>query len=284
VDGTQAFNDTTRFKTARGGAAWSVSGSWPGGPMSSRVPRAKPNSEVGAALTGTAYLVRSQPEFVNSLEVHPGHELQMMIVTQGVPAYFRDNDVLHSASGTGEGFTAVDRFRLLGRPLEKRRGKVNVSILPSEEPLFVNSIFDNPLLFGSSDVSLTSVKQETLPVSSDGQVLFSLSKQPVEPTTVIAWLAGWLEGLFGPSCRPIPITWGQSSKCLPTKSSTRSSALLWSVANTVSWTATFTFHANRFGGWQGPGNRPAPVLSCSAMDILLILLRPMAISGLIRVR
>lgn len=191
VDGTSSFSDDTVFKTARGGAGWSVTPPWPGGVIASKMPKARPNAEVGAVLVGTAYLVRSQPESVNSIEVHPGSELQMVIVTQGVPSYFRDTDVAHSASGAGEGFTALDRYRVWGKPMEKRRGKVDASnSVPNDPPLFVNNIYDDPIFFGSSDINLTSVEQETLPVASDGQTSFTLSKRPLDTTTVQAFVNG----------------------------------------------------------------------------------------------
>ncbi len=190
VDGTSNPSSTTIFKTTRGGAAWSATGPWPGGAISSRFPKARPNSDIGSVLVGNAYLVRSQPESVGLSEYHMGSELQMVVVTQGVPAYFKDTDVLHSASGANEGFTAADRFRVPGRPLEKRRGSVNTSILPSDRPLFVNSIFDNPLLYGSSDVSLMSQKQETIPVVTDGQTTLTLAARPLDPATVQIFLNG----------------------------------------------------------------------------------------------
>ncbi len=155
------------------------------------MPKARPNAEVGSVLAGTAYLVRSQPESVNSIEVHPGSELQMVIVTQGVPSYFRDTDVAHSASGAGEGFTALDRYRVWGKPLEKRRGRVDASsATPNDPPLFVNNIYDDPIFFGSSDVNLTSVEQKRLPVISDGQTVFALSNRPLDPTTVQVFVNG----------------------------------------------------------------------------------------------
>lgn len=189
VDGTSSTGDVTRFKTARGGAGWSATGPWPGGAISSRLPKARPNTEVGSVLAGTAYLVRSQPENVGSVEVHPGQELQMIIVTQGVPTYFRDTDISHSANGTNEGFSALDRFRVLGRPLEKRRGKVDTTSVPTDKPLFVNNIFDDPIFFGSSDVSLTSSKQEVLTVAN-AQTVFALTNRPLDPITVQVYLNG----------------------------------------------------------------------------------------------
>ena len=190
VDGTSSTGSTTTFKTTRGGAAYSATGPWPGGVLSSRFPKARPNIEAGSILMGTAYLVRSQPESVGMAEVHMGSELQMIVVTHAVPAYFRDTDLVHSASGANEGYTAVDRFRLPGLPLEKRRGAVDTSIVPTAQPVFVNKIYDNPLFFGSSDVPLTSQKQEILPIASAGQTSFSLSMRPLDPTGVQLFLNG----------------------------------------------------------------------------------------------
>ena len=190
VDGTQNPTDTAIFKTTRGGAAYSTTGPWPGGVISSKFQKARPNSEVGSVLLANAYLVRSQPESVGMAEIHMGSELQMVVVTQAVPAYFRDTEIAHSASGANEGFTAADRFRLLGRPLEKRRGFVDTSIQPSEKPVFVNKIYDNPLFYGSGDVPLLSQVQETLPVTSNGQTDFTLSKRPLDPAAVQVFLNG----------------------------------------------------------------------------------------------
>lgn len=190
VDGSPSPTDVTNFKTTRGGAAYSSTGPWSGGVLSSRFPKARPNTEVGSVLLCTAYLVRSQPETSFSNEVHQGSEVQMLIVTQAVPAFFRDTDISHSASGAGEGFTAVDRYRLIGRPLEKRRGKVDMTVVPSPQPLFVNKVFSNPLLYGSSDPSLNSQKQETLTVATIGQTSFTLSARPNDPLAVQLFLNG----------------------------------------------------------------------------------------------
>jgi len=138
---------------------------------------------------GTAYLVRSQPEMVNSIEVHSGNELQLIIVTQAVPSYFRDTDILHSASGTNEGYTAVDRFRIWGRPIEKRRGSIRTDILPSEPPLFVNNIYDDPIFFGSGDLSLVS-DQHAVFTATAGQTIFTLPSQPLTPQSVQVWIRG----------------------------------------------------------------------------------------------
>lgn len=192
VDGTSVVTDVYNFKTTRGGAAYSVTTPWAGSEISAKLAKAKPNAEVGAVMAGVAYLVRSQPETVNSAEAHPGHELQMLIVTQASPAYFRETEVVHSAAGHNEGYTAADRFRVWGRPLEKRRGGVDTTVVPTARPVFVNDIWDDPIFYGSSDPSTQAFRQETIAISADGQTSFpnALSDRPLDYTTVQAWLNG----------------------------------------------------------------------------------------------
>jgi len=190
VDGTSSTTSTTVFKTSRGGAGYSVSGPWPGGVISSRFPKAKHNNNAGSVLACTAFLVRSNPEDLGAAEVHPGNELQMMIITQAIPSYFRETDILHSASGAGEGFTAVDRFRVSGFPIEKRKGGVDTSVLPSTQPIFINKIFSDPLIYGSSDVPLVSPIQESFTVSTNGQTSFTLSNRPISPSSVQMYVRG----------------------------------------------------------------------------------------------
>jgi hypothetical protein len=190
VDGTSNFNSSTVFKTNRGGAGWSATGPWPGGIISSKFPKSRPNIEAGSIMIGTAYLVRSAPETLGATEVHPGNELQMIVVTQAVPSYYRSTDIVHSANGTNEGFTAIDRFRIAGRPIEKKRGFVNTSGIPTAKPLFNNAIYDNPLFYGSSDIPSVSQKDEILPVLTNGQTIFTLSLRPLDPTCVTLYLNG----------------------------------------------------------------------------------------------
>lgn len=192
VDGTNTvLNSQSLFKSTRGGAGWSVTDPWPGAPLASKLVKAKPNSEAGSTLAATAYLVRSHPEEVNNIEVHAGHELQMVIVTEAIPAYFRKTDLIHSANGAGEGFTAIDRYRIWGRPIEKRRGEMNIDSAPiSDQPLFNNEIYDDPLFFGSSDVNPQAVKQEKLIVTTNGQTIFNLSERPLNPHSLMLFRNG----------------------------------------------------------------------------------------------
>jgi hypothetical protein len=190
VDGTSNFNDSTRFKTTRGAAGYSASNPHPGAPIEIRFPKSRPNSDVGSVLVGTAYLIRSQPEIVSGTEVHPGNELQMMIVTQAIPAYFKETDLDHSANGTGEGFSAIDRFRCLAHPLEKRRGRIDTSISPTRKPIFTAQITSNDVEFGSGDLPLISVEQETLPVTFNGQTDFDLTFLPADTSTVMMFING----------------------------------------------------------------------------------------------
>lgn len=183
-------SSNTVFKTTRGGSAYSATAPWPGSVISSKLPKARPNNQLGSVLMGTAYLVRSQPENSLTGEVHPGQELQMVVVTHAVPSYFRDTDILHSANGTNEGYTAVDRFRISGRPLERRREVVNMNITPTDRPLYINRVFDDPNLYGSSDVTLLSQQQVGLPITVEGQTVFTLPDRPLSPTTVQLFLNG----------------------------------------------------------------------------------------------
>jgi hypothetical protein len=186
VDATNTSKtSTTVFKATRGSAGYSASPPWPGGVIASRFPKARPNTDAGSVLVGTAYLVRSQPESLGGIELHPGHELQMIVVTQGVPGYFRDTNIQHSANGTGEGFTALDRFRLRGKPLEKRRTQVSTTLIPSDKPLFVQSTKT-----GSGDQSQIFQKQETLAVTVNGQTAFVLTEFPLDPTAVEMFVNG----------------------------------------------------------------------------------------------
>lgn len=185
VDGTSSTTSVTDFKTTRGGASYSASKPWAGGAISTKFPKARFNTEVGSVLLCNAYLVRSTEN-----DVHAGDELQMVVVTQAVPGYFRDSDLVHSASGAGEGYTAVDRFRIKGLPLTRTNSKVDTSVVPSDPPLFVNKIYDDPLVFGSSDISTVAQKAESFTVVSDGQTTFTLSQRPLDPTAVRLSLRG----------------------------------------------------------------------------------------------
>jgi len=190
VSGTHNFSDTKNFKTTRGGAAWSVSEPWGGSDISVKLQKSKLNSESGSILAGMAYLVRSHTEDTSTVEKQHGHELQLIVVTHGTPGYFRDTMVEHSASGLNEGFTAVDRYRVLGRPLEKQIGTVDLSSTPSEKTQKVTNIWDDPILFGSSTPSIVSTVQETLPITVNGQTAFVITSTPVDPTSVQLFLNG----------------------------------------------------------------------------------------------
>jgi hypothetical protein len=190
VDGTTTTSDNTKFKVTRGSAAYSASGDHPGGPIAVRFPKSRPNTDVGSVLVGTAYLVRSQPESVGGSEIHQGHELQMIIATQAIPAYFKETNLEHSANGTSEGFSAIDRFRCLGHPLEKRRGDIDTSMSPTRTPIFKTQITSNDIEFGSGDLPLITVKQEVLPVTVNGQTAFVLSLRPADVTTVQLFARG----------------------------------------------------------------------------------------------
>ena len=127
----QAYNEQTAptgtksFRLYRGGgSAFILSGENAGGPIiwsagsfaASEHPILK-----GAILTGTALLVRSFSETALSeqAETALGDEIHMLILTSAV---FQNSDSIQltgiiSPTGYGEGYSAADRYRLIGKPL-----------------------------------------------------------------------------------------------------------------------------------------------------------------------
>jgi len=190
VDGSPSAVTTTIYRTCRGGAGFVASGPFEGGPIASRFPKARGNSNVGSVLMCTAYLVRCGHEVSNGKSLNYGGEIQMVVVTQAVANYMRDTEICHSANGTGEGFTAIDRFRVTGRPLEKVLPKVNVADRPSPPALFNTRVYDNSLFYGSADVNPIAQFCEILSISVSGQTAFSLTNRPISPSAVILFLNG----------------------------------------------------------------------------------------------
>jgi hypothetical protein len=114
----------------------------------------------------------------------------MIVATNAIPAYFKETELEHSANGIGEGYSALDRFRCLGHPLEKRRGQVDLNISPTRKAIFETKITSNDKDFGSSDAALLGVVQESLTITSDGQTAFQLSNDPADVTTVMLFARG----------------------------------------------------------------------------------------------
>jgi hypothetical protein len=178
-----------KFRTTRGGAAYAASNPFNGGIIASRFPKARPNTEVGSTLNVTAFLVKSSEESVGNQGVHFGNELQLILVTQAAPAYFKDSEIAHSANGLGMGYSAVDRYRIAGRPLERSPAKVSADVIPGAKPLFQNKIYDDPIFFGSADVPPVSTYQETV-VGTNNFTTFSITNRPISANTVQMFLNG----------------------------------------------------------------------------------------------
>jgi hypothetical protein len=86
----------------------------------------------GSVLFGVACLVRTQKEVSASTQVNNGQELQMLVITGvafgqddrnvspldgNLKREYLDLDLQLSPVGTGEGYCAADRYRIMGRPL-----------------------------------------------------------------------------------------------------------------------------------------------------------------------
>ena len=130
-----------------GGSSFLLSGTHPGGPLSwlvdSFAPAFKPVLK-GAVLACKALLVRNFTEtaFAPANTRSTGDEIQMVVLTQAI---YGDGDTVNqgvplkgevSPTGYGEGFAAVDRYRLPARPMSKGRSRTtpNPSIDPA--PIF----------------------------------------------------------------------------------------------------------------------------------------------------
>ncbi len=133
---------TKKFRLYRGGGSiYGLSPNEPGGPVDFFVGGFPENSDPvlkGFVLAGRAYLVRNFPEqaFTGSVQRSWGDELQMVIVTAGIPGqgplaeqgYSLNGQI--SPTGYGEGFVAADRYRIEGLPLmtEHNRAQVDPNI------------------------------------------------------------------------------------------------------------------------------------------------------------
>lgn len=127
---------STAFRLYRGGgAAFVLSGSAPGGPVSwiseSFAASSQPVLK-GAVLCCKALLVRNYPEvaFSSHSVRSQGDEIQMVILTYA--AYGGDQvsstgailSGVISPTGYGEGYSAADRYRITGYPMDRGRSRV----------------------------------------------------------------------------------------------------------------------------------------------------------------
>jgi len=119
VDGEAGnYNVLTNFRTNRGGSAFTASG-FAGGDLGGVLPATSQNGTSGGVLSAIALLVRNVPTNIGSTEVSAGQELMLLVATT---ARTMSNDgnlntVQVSTSGTGEGYSAVDLYRISGHPI-----------------------------------------------------------------------------------------------------------------------------------------------------------------------
>jgi len=119
---------TQKFRLFRGGGSTYMIGpsGQPGGPVeweAGSFPESAMPVLKGAVLAGRAFLVRNYHEtaFAGNDTTTHGDELQMVIVTRAV---YGDGSMTYelvgqmSPTGYGEGYTAADRYRLVGKPLD----------------------------------------------------------------------------------------------------------------------------------------------------------------------
>ena len=124
---------TRKFRLYRGGGSlYTLSPEVAGGPVDFSAGGLPPGSDPivkGAILAGRAYLVRNSPEeaFSGSVQRSWGDEVQMVIVTSGIPGNHPNSGAGYDLSGQisptgyGEGFVASDRYRIEGLPLMPER-------------------------------------------------------------------------------------------------------------------------------------------------------------------
>lgn len=144
---TPPLSGTRKFRLYRGGGAgFVISGTDPGGPLSwvsESFPASLQPVLKGAALACKALLVRNFHEEAYAMGTSgrirtEGDELQMVVLTYGIFGDGRsvqDGVTLHgsiSPTGYGEGYAAMDRYRLNGRPMD--RGRVRTIPDPTQEP------------------------------------------------------------------------------------------------------------------------------------------------------
>jgi len=133
VDGESGnYSLLTNFRTNRGGSAFTLSGLRPGGEVSATYEEAGTSTTYPVVLSGTAYLIRNTVTAIGSTEVSAGSEIMMVLVTYGkwlAPGESTDLSILSGTNGTGEGYSAVDLYRIEGRPLVV--DNVRVEIDPS---------------------------------------------------------------------------------------------------------------------------------------------------------
>lgn len=137
---------TKKFRLYRGGGSlYTLSPDAGGGPVdfsAGGFPQGTDPVLKGFVLAGRAFLVRNFPEeaFAGSVQRSWGDELQMVIVTSGIPGegplsekgYALKGQI--SPTGYGEGFVAADRYRLEGLPLMPEHNRASIDPIEDLAP------------------------------------------------------------------------------------------------------------------------------------------------------
>lgn len=128
VDGNgNSYNVLTNFRTNRGGSVFTASG-FVGGDFGAMLPSSQAALTSGGILSGVALLVRNAPINIGAQEVSAGQEVFMLVVTTARPqgASGTTNAVQCSTSGSGEGYSAADMYRLPGHPLTNDAARTTI--------------------------------------------------------------------------------------------------------------------------------------------------------------
>jgi hypothetical protein len=144
VDGESGnYNVLTNFRTNRGGSAFTASG-FSGGDLGGVLPASSENTTSGGILSAIAFLVRNVPTSVGSTEVSAGQELMLLVATtaRAQNSSGNINTVQVSTSGTGEGYSAVDLYRISGHPItnDSSREVVDPSTIKLAAPSDILSV------------------------------------------------------------------------------------------------------------------------------------------------
>lgn len=109
----------TNFRTNRGGSLFAGSGDRPGGDVYAAYAATLPDPQGLRVLTGKAFLVRNTVTSVGLTEVSAGDEIMMLIMTTVLESGADPVNLftMIGTSGTGEGLSAADLYRVDGHPL-----------------------------------------------------------------------------------------------------------------------------------------------------------------------
>ncbi len=140
------YTQDLTFRVNRGGAVYVASGDRPGGELMSS--SLFVDSNHANVLYVKAMLVRNTVTSVGAAEVSAGDELMLLIATtvaRGVDADFAKLRV--GTNGLGEGYSAVDLFRLPGRPLEVDHTRMDVDLTTIDLSRLTTTVLAQELSF-----------------------------------------------------------------------------------------------------------------------------------------